>query len=98
MPEPVRAAHHEGGAPISPKPGQLCPEETISLGQLRTLNGPLQHAKLVTKSEMVRLRKIAATAPNRARNRAVGQNGRSEINSQFIKLIGVYERDNLLGA
>ncbi len=45
----------ENGGPIHPTMEQPCPEETIGRGQLRTLHGPLKHAQLLTKREVLQV-------------------------------------------
>jgi hypothetical protein len=46
----------EGRAPADPEPGQPCPEESISGGQLRSLHRALQHAELVAQSKDLKLK------------------------------------------
>jgi len=106
---PVPADHRGGlddgnaGFPTVPDRGEPCPKKAVSGAQLRALDRALKHAELMTQGQDLQLegRRLRNEDPREAKKAIRTAPKRKRLKGdkpQFIRLIGVYERDNRAAA
>ena len=65
----VRVHDDQGCAPIPPRVGEQHPKESISVAELGTLHGALEHRQLLTECQILERDRSVSTADQRERSK-----------------------------
>jgi len=65
----VRVHDDQGGAPILPRVGEQHPKQSISVAELGTPRGALEHGQLLTEGQILERDRAVSTADQRERSK-----------------------------
>jgi len=74
----VRVHDNQGGAPIPPRLGEQHPKQSISVAELGTPRGALEHSHLLTEREILERDGSVSTAEQRERSKRDDERGQHE--------------------
>ena len=75
----VRVHDDQGGAPILPRVGEQHPKQSISVAELRTPHGALEHGQLLTECQILERDRSVSTADQRERSKRDDERSQHEL-------------------
>ena len=80
----VRVHDDQGCAPILPRVGEQHPKQSISVAELRTPHGALEHGQLLTECQILERDRSVSTADQRERSKRDDERSQHELSCPAI--------------